>query len=629
MSKKLRTPIIMPRKQGGTFYTFGSAMEDIGLNVNESHNKVEISHYVLLDIPKFSHAESSSQDPYLNLNTNLSYDSPQYTSGEIPTQGDFIFAESFQNYCLNFETILRNQDTYNYASNKTVSERVFWKWLFGHIANDDGRWVKTEPINNIQYLYENKDKSIVKGFGSISAGSQRTDDSGLYNETFVQIPSSYGQMRVMFKNVIDENYHNIAGDSVDNYVKGTNINNYIENISQDEMEYGYVVTFVMTYNYYDYPEIGTTLTDEKTNAQLTVLSSNKSNKRITAKFKSDRVNIDSTGSLIFGGEGSLREYSDLICDVHDYVLKSTGISPEASSDSYDPNEEDVPRYRIDSSKNDCLEVEFDINKLRQIYDSSSLTYDDIGMGKINDPDYISADYGDYTFNAILVYYSIYDANKTKRLATNAYGLYILDNSIYTNQDDSCFYFPSLVKSKSTTSKTGSSYSFRINVKPTTAYNGDTIVNDNSTAAYVMSEDFNDVLHNLTSAIVSLQENTKVMYSIVKKNNELKTMTENIMGKVDSLEQDISTIKNGTSAYTPSEIYKDESENPSELTPYIARKIIECLSVTYDEHGNIGMKLNVEYLDGEARTIGNKIRQSINNKNYIDLISIISILAANR
>ena len=593
MSKKLRTPIIMPRKQGGTFYTFGSAMEDIGLNVNESHNKVEISHYVLLDIPKFSHAES------------------------------------FQNYCLNFETILRNQDTYNYASNKTVSERVFWKWLFGHIANDEGRWVKTEPINNIQYLYENKDKSIVKGFGSISAGSQRTDDSGLYNETFVQIPSSYGQMRVMFKNVIDENYHNIAGDSVDNYIKGTNINNYIENISQDEMEYGYVVTFVMIYNYYDYPEIGTTITDEKTNAQLTVLSSNKSNKRITAKFKSDRVNIDSTGSLIFGGEGSLKEYSDLICDVHDYVLKSTGISPEASSDSYDPSEEDVPRYRIDSSKNDCLEVEFDINKLRQIYDSSSLTYDDIGMGKINDPDYISADYGDYTFNAILVYYSIYDANKTKRLATNAYGLYILDNSIYTNQDDSCFYFPSLVKSKSTTSKTGSSYSFRINVKPTTAYNGDTIVNDNSTAAYVMSEDFNDVLHNLTSAIVSLQENTKVMYSIVKKNNELKTLTENIMGKVDSLEQDISTIKNGTAAYTPSEIYKDESENPYELTPDIARKIIECISVTYDEHGNVGMKLNVEYLDGEARTIGNKIRQSINNKNYIDLISIISILAANR
>ena len=36
MSKKLRTPIIMPRKQGGTFYTFSSAMEDIGLNINES-----------------------------------------------------------------------------------------------------------------------------------------------------------------------------------------------------------------------------------------------------------------------------------------------------------------------------------------------------------------------------------------------------------------------------------------------------------------------------------------------------------------------------------------------------------------------------------------------------------------
>ena len=629
MSKKLRTPIIMPRKQGGTFYTFGSAMEDIGLNVNESHNKVEISHYVLLDIPKFSHAESSSQDPYLNLSTKLSYDSSQYTSGEIPTQGDFIFAESFQNYCLNFETILRNQDTYNYASNKTVSERVFWKWLFGHIANDNDRWADPKQIGNIQYLYENKDKSIVKGFGSISAGSQRTDDSGLYNETFVQIPSSYGQMRVMFKNVIDENYHNIAGDSVDNYIKGTNINNYIENISQDEMEYGYVVTFVMSYNDYTYPAVGTTIKDKRTNAQLIVLSSSKSDKTIRAKFKSDRVNLDSTGSLTFGTSATIREYSDLTCDVHDYVLKSTGFSPEASSDSYDPSDEDVPRYRIDSSRNDCLEVEFDINKLRQIYDSSSLTYDDIGMGKINDPDYISADYGDYTFNAILVYYSIYDANKTKRLATNAYGLYILDNSIDTNQEDNCFYFPSLVKSKSTTSKTGSSYSFRINVKPTTAYNGDTIVNDNSTAAFSMSEDFNDVLHNLTSAVVSLQENTKAMYSIVKKNNELKTMAENIMGKVDSLEQDISSIKNGKTSYTTSAIYKDENEKSNTLTPSIAGDIINCLSVTYDDDGNVGMQLDVGSLYGEARKIGYKIIQNFNNKNYIDIISILSILAAKK
>jgi hypothetical protein len=54
MSKTLRTPIIMPRKQGGTFYTFGSAMEDIGLNINESHNRDEISNYVLLNIPKFT-----------------------------------------------------------------------------------------------------------------------------------------------------------------------------------------------------------------------------------------------------------------------------------------------------------------------------------------------------------------------------------------------------------------------------------------------------------------------------------------------------------------------------------------------------------------------------------------------
>jgi hypothetical protein len=173
MAKTLRTPIIKPRQQGGTFYTFGSAMEDIGLNVNENFNRVEMSHYVLLDIPKFCKSVPvGNTDPdysySLVLNNRLSYDSaPKY-----PNRGDFMFAESFQDYCLNMETVVRNDNNYNYASNKTVSERVFWKWLFSHLRNEDQRFIKDGD-----YYYEEKDKAIAKAFGAISAGSQRTDDS--------------------------------------------------------------------------------------------------------------------------------------------------------------------------------------------------------------------------------------------------------------------------------------------------------------------------------------------------------------------------------------------------------------------------------------------------------------------
>ena len=113
--KKLRTPIIKPRRQGGTFYTFSSALEDVGLNINELKNKVALSHYVLLDIPAFK---------FDGVNGN-----PYGTNEDDFNQGDYTFAESLQNYALNFETVLRNQDSYNFAESLTVSERVFWKFM--------------------------------------------------------------------------------------------------------------------------------------------------------------------------------------------------------------------------------------------------------------------------------------------------------------------------------------------------------------------------------------------------------------------------------------------------------------------------------------------------------------------
>ena len=50
-----KTPKISKmRTSGGTFITFGSATEDIGLNINERNNKVSLSNYVLLNIPDMS-----------------------------------------------------------------------------------------------------------------------------------------------------------------------------------------------------------------------------------------------------------------------------------------------------------------------------------------------------------------------------------------------------------------------------------------------------------------------------------------------------------------------------------------------------------------------------------------------
>lgn len=544
MSKNLRTPIIKPRTQGGTFYTFGSAMEDIGLNINESFNRVELSHYVLLDIPDFCSRKSdvplqhqSELANCLVLNTNLSYSGSQYTNH----QGDYIFAESFQDFCLNMETVIRNDSVYNYAANKTVSERVFWKWLFSKVY--DGSGFNKAFTEEKGYLYETNN-NIVKGFGSISAGAQRTDDSGIYNETFVQIPSSFGQMRVLFKKNIDENYQYKKYYSTSDIIKIDDAScQFIENINQDELL--------------------------------------------------------------------------------DNVIISTGISAIASGDGIDSSDGST-YYDVNADKTfDDLEIVFDIERLRDYYDNRTLTYDDIATGKVD------ADINnDYSFNAVLVYYSIYNSDKTKRLATNAYGLYILDTSLEEKIDSKIFHFPRLDKYKTTKDKNGSSYSFRINIKPTTAYSGDIHVTDKSTEAFAMSEDFNDVVRNLCAAIKVLGSNTKTLAKIVQDNREIKQMAADTIEKVDDIENDVTVLKNVNFPYTNSNLVKGGST----LLPENAQHILNCLNVVYGKSdGKISMTMDSSALDNltddTEKLIAKQMIRSIDGYNYVDALSTLMLLCA--
>lgn len=420
--KKLRTPIIKPRAQGGTFYTFSSAMEDIGLNINELKNKVALSHYVLLEIPAFS-----------ALNTY----------GDGTNQGDYSFAEMFENYALNMETVLRNQPTYNFAESLSVSERVFWKFMKHY---NFMKFKKDE--NNPEYYVEGS--SVVKGYGLITAGAQRTDEYGIYNETFVQIPSSYGRMKTLFKPVSDKNYHITASDTEYFTSETAKTSGFIENVQTNEID----------------------------------------NRKL-----------------------------------------HTGIPADAIYDQ-------GSSYTV-MSEDEELCAEFSLSELRNYFGIDSLTYDDIAINGYG----LTDDTKDapYTFNAILLYYSIYDSTSKNILATNAYGLMILDSA--TNDGDK-FVFPAVEKRKTTTSHNGNSYSFRLNVKTSSVYSGDTTVYDNSTAAYEMSTEFNDVLRNLSAAVETLRSNANLIASISTDNFTIKQLALQTIGKVEDIEKNINLIKSG-------------------------------------------------------------------------------------
>lgn len=607
MVKKLRTPVIRPRSQGGTFYTFGSALEDIGLNINESRNRVEMSHYVLLDIPNFDKDRDGSVG---NLHLRNSMD---YSHDTSTNQGDMMFAESFQDFVLNMETVVRNQSEYNFAAPKTVSERVFWKWMFrDRLTNDFFTYDASSG-----YYYENQSTAIAKAFGTISAGAQRTDDNGIYNETFVQIPSSYGQMRVNFKQVFDENY------TLGSYTGTTQ--NRIEGFgSGDGLKTLRSCMFRLSSGAY-FPTVGTSITQVAQNIQFTVTAVDRTNLYVYAKTEANTSSVGGTGSITWdNGSSQTASYSAFSVLSTNNVVATTEISSvpiaDSSSDGY-------YTYVVSNSgktASDSFEVELDIAKLRQLYENPSLSYDDIGMGKVKD----GSVYTDFTFNAILVYYSIYNSDKTKRLATNAYGIYVLDNAVQSGIDD-VFFFPSLNKIQATTLKQGTSYSFRINIKPTTAYSGDIHVDDNSTAAFEMSEDFNDILRNLSSALTTLRTNTRLLYSIKKEDAEVKDMVAKTMERIDDIEADVNGIVNGNFPYTAAGIYR---QNPSSdisgtLTPGMARTIIDAMNVSYTEKGELCVSISTTGMIGDTLMIAKSLQKKMNNNTYFDMLSILQILIA--
>lgn len=527
MAIKQRTPFIKPRVQGGTFYTFGSALEDIGLNINEANNKVSLSHYILLDIPFFGNTDNKKE---LDVNT----EGRTYT-GE--NEGDCVFADYFQNAILNMETVLRNDSGYNYASPHTVSERVFWKWLFKDLN------IEEDFIQDGGYFYQSPELAFAKSFGRIVSGSQRVDSEGIYNETFVQIPSSYGQMRVLFKQVSDEN------------------------------------------------------------------------------FSKNRTYTSSNGMLIEGIESG--EYDDR------FNIKSTGIpalgrfdKQEGANGVYNC----MNRYEQQMQ----FEVEFDTAKLSEYYNNQEgLTYDEIGFGNVERNGSIVAESStkNFNFNAILVYYSVYDTSGKTLLSTNAFGLYILGNS---SKSGDLYLFPEFSKTKASNTQTGTSFSFRLNIKPTSAYSGDVVVSDNSTTAFADSTDFNDIIKNLSTATEILKTNARVLNKIVNDNQDLKTFAKEAIEKVDDISKTVAAIT------TDSSIYDTLATNTMLMRTYgnatysiesIADEILSNTSVTFDNSQHVAVNIETSSLGADASVFAEGMVRKIDGKDYIDLTKMVCLLIA--
>ena len=440
----IRTPLLRPlRDNGATLYVFPSANEDIGLNLNSRATGVAMSHYALLNLPvMFGNTDPKSES--------------------------IAIATDLQNYMMNLECTLLNQDSYNYQEYHTVTERAFFHWLKSFEKRYNNSKLSLERAQNGNDVYwkekDNKNR-VVQCFGAIDAGNSLSTEFGMFNETYVNIPTSYGNGPVFFKQV------------------------------QDSAETNYI--YGKTYNAGD-----------------------------SEHLQGRKNNVD-----------TLKILSD--------------VKPRYDNDN-------GTSYKLD----DAYEIVKDINEIqsacRAFTNNKNIqinSYDDVNIdqksqfkGEYCD---ITSELCEFGFNAILLYYSVYDQNDTTKTAyaINLFGIVFLDSpsSVQNGQAK----IPSLIKKKSFGGANkanffGNSYSFRVNIKTLSVYdNTDSMIQDNTTMSSINSVDFSDVVSNLNRAIDVMNTNVQSTMAIQDAYMTTLKLTDDNKQKLQELEDKLDGYLNGS------------------------------------------------------------------------------------
>jgi len=511
-------PLIRPiSTSGGTFYTFSSAGEDFTLSISESSTtKFKFSKFALIKIPEFSDTPNIESNAvrleaipgaYVHMNDGSNSNSLLNIS----------FAESFQNYCLNLETLLLSQTTYDMSENLTVSERVFFKWLkeMGSI-----RFQNTTLSNTNQVLYAEENNSanyerVVKYIGDIDVVNHYTNAVNSYSEVYVHVPTSAGSFKdVYFKSVQDSNYKPkmvvskptpdifLAGRSDENYIiysrafydeplqlnSGTTLKNYVLP-SVDKLQ-----SYVTTSNYGWWFN----------NSTL-----NKNAYHIEETFD------DVTNDILAIGTGT---------NIVDYTI--------------------IKRNRLDG-----ISIDFNADDYTSI-DSDIESLSDVGKTSYSQ---------DFEFNAVLFYYDLYEDvvdeygdSVQNVLSTNLFGVLFLDNvDTSTTNGGKIPSFQKCIPNK-TTKLNGNAFgiklNFKLNISPISSdVNVETIISDSNTMSMDIFVDALNQVKTLTENITqnsydTLSMDTRIRMLEESQNSINNTSVANIQEQLTQL-QNIITSQN--------------------------------------------------------------------------------------
>lgn len=589
MSNKISrvTPFIRPiNLAGGTFYTFSSASEDLSLSFGENpERKFKFSKFALINIPDIQN------EPLANT-VKLNAIPGAYNSVNFNRTTDWNnhLAESFQNYCLNLETSIISKDSYNNTNSKTVSERVFFKWL-KEISAIRFQEDTPQAALSTRYIEEReteKYKKVVQYIGNIDFVNNYSGKDNSYSEVYVHVPTEVGNFdKVFFKTYSDENYY--PGMAMCRFNQGLD----------DEFLYGR--------HYNDIHPAGLDIHaffDNDTGLQE---SSNQLNG--TRLYKQKTGKKDSELTLCDG---------DNLCDI-DYDMDSWWFYPTTDSNCYyteplrfdDPTNDNLAIHersavspniqatRFKRSRLDGIEIDFD----DVIYNTN-----DYGVDSLIDVARLPNS-KDFEFNAVLIYYDLYKGTVDdigyfleddtvpfftpfEILSTNLFGILFLDNVENSPSIDGG-YIPRFKKSKpnATTNLNGNAYGFKLNLKLDTSpinsgVNVETFI---STSNTLSMDIYAEALNEMKNTVIQIQN---MAYDNALLNTRLNTLEKYILNdkyisltelqvKLKSIEDTLINEKNIELATQRTDILSSIKNNYDLLQDIINGKIPSKLAIDVD------------------------------------------------
>ena len=512
-----KTPYIRPiAVQGGTFYTFSSAAEDLSLTFNNSLKKFTFSKYALLKLPEFG-------TPVYGENT-LQFNAIDTTFLDAAA-GDFILTNpnnlspspeiSFQNYCLNLESTVISDPNYNQDLKRNVSERVFWKWVkeLGGVryrtANtnevvaslnqsltttkdgypySDKRWVEQDTLLTGNGTPNPRYERIVQYIGDIDVVNSVQNSENAYSEVYIHIPTGDGGTPyVLFKTVADENYYpdrtwtHLPPDPTDTeYLQGR------DSASGLYGPNGLPKLAIFDQDVLGEPGVsGTSATGSFTNNWYS---------------PRDEANSYFTDPTFFDGS---------TYEIEKYVAAS---GPSGYSVTYNRSNLDGVQIDFDPASYKAIQNYVGISTIEE-WNGTPITTS-------------------FEFNAVLVYYDVYDPNNPTDSETNLYGILFLNDPepVSTNAAK----LPSFKKFKPDpiTKLNGNSYGFKINLKFDTDVESTGVeqaINDYSSFSLSI---FMDAATVLQDAAKNLNDRT---LQIANMQNEINYLKDLIINTDDSTE----------------------------------------------------------------------------------------------